>query len=321
VIMPERLAFRNVGKTFGSVRAVENVSFLAEPGDIIGILGLNGSGKSTALRLAATALTPDSGSVTLFADQGVRRRRDLLKRIGMLSDFPAHWEHLTAWDNAYFFARSYGMPEDAAVSQLNDLFSRFGLADRRTDPVSTYSYGMKRKLGIIETFAHRPDLVLLDEPSMGLDFSSRMTLHACIRDLAGNGVTVIFATNDVYEARSLGHKVLLLDRGRIAGAGTPEQLIRELGDLIVIELRLGAPIPLDSIREIAGVTELHIIEDHPGRTRIGIFARLGHGDQLSDLLAAVATRVIGSGGIFLGIDIVEPTLGDVLIRNSEQVRP
>ncbi|HTY15416.1 MAG TPA: SPASM domain-containing protein [Methanoregulaceae archaeon] len=155
---------------------------------------------------------------------------------------------------------------------------------------------MKRKLGIIETLAHMPDLVLMDEPSMGLDFSSRMTLHTCIREIAGNGFTVIVATNNVYKARSLGQKVLLVNGGRVAAAGTPEQLIGGLGDLTMIELRLGAPIPLQLLEDLARVQQVHVTEDRPGQTRLRIFTGFERENMLSGLIAAIATKVMPRRG-------------------------
>ncbi len=100
--MPEIVSFSDVRKNFGAIRALDGISFEASRGEIVGLLGLNGSGKSTILKMASTALSPDSGSVTLFDEPHFRKNRDYLGRIGVLADLPAHWEHLTAWDNAFF---------------------------------------------------------------------------------------------------------------------------------------------------------------------------------------------------------------------------
>ncbi len=313
-----------VSRKFCAVGALDSVSFEADPGEIIGIIGQNGSGKSTLIRTIAGLLSPDSGTVAVFGDTRPVRSPDTRKKLGMLFDSQAHWENLSAWDNAFFFVRSYGIPEDEARRRLNSLFLLFALEARCTDPVSTLSYGMKRKLAVIEAISHAPDLILMDEPSIGLDFSSRMILHKKLREHARSGATVIFATNDVYEAQTLADRVLVCSDGKIVISGKPNDLIRDLNVFTPIELRLAFPVLPEVLSRVTGAKTVRILEDSPGRYRV----RLLMTDSLSgkkgdpgpdgrdcgssDVLARVVTATVSAGGILLGIECTLPNLGDVI---------
>jgi ABC-2 type transport system ATP-binding protein len=312
--MAHMIQCRGISKKAGATKALKNVSFTALPGEIIAILGMNGSGKTTLLKTLSTLFSPDSGSITLFDGPGPgKNNRELRRHIGFLFDCPAHWEHLSGWDNAYFFATSYGVRSGIAEERLMDLFSRFGLAERRSDTVSTYSYGMKRKLSIIEALAHHPDLIFLDEPSMGLDYSSRMALQEYLNYRLTCGATVIFATNDVYEAQSLADRVILLSRGEVVASGEPLTLLRQLELKTAIELRLGLPPDVSLLGQVPGVEQVRVLEDTPGRYRVRVLASGDHCEAgCGPLLASLTTTVINSGGTLLGIDIFEPNLGDLL---------
>ncbi len=315
--MNPRISCREVSKQIGITRALKNISFEAGPGEIIGILGMNGSGKTTLLKTISSLLSPDSGSVSLFDGAFSGNKRDTLRHIGFLFDCPSHWEHLSGWDNAYFFATSYGVPGDVAGVRLTNLFNRFGLSNRSSDPVNTYSYGMKRKLTIIEALAHHPDLIILDEPSMGLDFPSRMALREYLKSCSANGATIVFATNDVYEAQTQANRVILLSGGEVVASGVPGQLLRGLGRKTAIELRLGTPVGFELLKQIQGIEQVRLIEDLPARCRVRLIAgRDSCENGYGALLASVTAAVINSGGTLLGIDIFEPNLGDLLIKTG-----
>jgi|GEM_PF-637434 len=316
--MTSSLFFSDVTRRFGAVTGLDHVTFSTEPGEIVGVLGPNGSGKSTLLMLAAGLLAADEGIITVSGNDVRERNPERMKKVGMLFDNSAHWDQLSAWDNAFFFARSYGVPEHFTKDRLHELFSAFGLSERSSDPVETFSFGMRRKLAVIEALAHAPDLLVLDEPSIGLDFSSRMILHTRLRKIAKEGATVIFATNDVYEAQALAHRVIIFSKGKITASGDPGDLIRELRAFTTIELRLGSSISPEVLHRVRGVEEIRVIEDSPGRYRVRILARdeENPGTGSSDLIARIATGVIESGGVLLGIECTEPNLGDVMAKTG-----
>src|SRR3712207_455861 len=158
----------------GSGRGVTGVSLAVDSGEILGLLGPNGSGKSTLLRILSTAVIPDSGTFRVGGADGVKERRRVRAKTGLMVDRPTHYGDLSGWANAFFFARAYGMEEEKATGALAELFDYFDLAEYRDDKVKTYSYGMGKKLALIEAVAHGPELLLLDEPSPGLDYTSQL---------------------------------------------------------------------------------------------------------------------------------------------------
>jgi len=300
------VTLRDVTKWFGTVRALDGVTLDVGKGEILGLLGPNGSGKSTLLKVIARLIPPDDGSV-VRPPAG----RATMHGTGMLFDHTAHWEALTGYENAWFFARSYGMDPGAAHDRLKGLFEAFGLRERLGDPVSGYSYGMRRKLGIIEALAHDPSLILLDEPSIGLDYRARITLAGLLRDAARQGATVIFSTNDVSEAADLADRVALFDRGRLLVSGEPSALIRSLGAVVMIELRLKAPIDIRPLEEIPGVEGIGAEERGEGFSITVAATPDGLGP--SSLLARVVHAVAAQGGEVVGADLRAPGLPDVFL--------
>ena len=297
---------RDVKKRFGSIRALDGVTLDVGEGEILGLLGPNGSGKSTLLKVVARLIPPDEGSITLPADG-----RAMMLRTGMLFDHTAHWETLTGYENAWFFARSYGMDPQAAHDRLESLFALFDLRERWDDPVSGYSYGMRRKLGLIEALAHEPSLILLDEPSIGLDYRARVNLAGLLCEAARRGATVIFSTNDVNEAAGLAHRVALFDRGRLLVSGEPSALVGSLAAKVTIELRLKAPVDPRPLEQVPGVEGVGAQEREDGFCVTVVAAPDESGP--SSLLARVVHAVAGEGGVVMGADLRAPGLPDLFL--------
>ncbi|WP_332449055.1 ABC transporter ATP-binding protein [Methanoculleus sp.] len=300
------VALRDVTKRFGSVRALDRVTLDVGEGEILVLLGPNGSGKSTLLKVVARLIPPDEGTVVLPADG-----RAMLASTGMLFDHTAHWEMLTGYENARFFARSYGMDPAAVHERLETLFHLFDLRERWGDPVSTYSYGMQRKLGLIEALAHEPSLILLDEPSIGLDYRARVTLAGLLRTAARRGAAVVFSTNDVNEAAGLADRVALFDRGWLLVSGEPSALVRSLGAKVTIDLRLKAPVALRPLGEVPGVESVGAEEREDGFYATVIATPDEAGP--SSFLARIVHAVAGEGGVVMGAEIRTPGLTDVFL--------
>jgi ABC-2 type transport system ATP-binding protein len=294
-----------ISKFYGKVKALDGVSLQIGKGEVLALLGPNGSGKSTLLRVLAGLFPPDEGRVVLFGDN----RGSARGRIGVLFDHAAHWERLTGYENAWFFARSYGLSPQEARRRLDDLFQWAGLWEKRDESVSTYSHGMRRKLALIEALAHRPGILLLDEPSMGLDYVSRLALYTLLEQEAERGTAVILATSDVHEAALLARRVALMCRGRILVAGEPAALVASLEALTRIELRLAVPLPLISVREIEGVEEAGLDRQEGDSACLRLLVRPGR-----EVLARVVNDVVRQGGILQGIEVRAPNLGDVFLR-------
>ena len=225
--MTEIVSLSDVGKFYGKNPVLKEINFNVKKGELLVLLGSNGSGKTTLLRIISTLSTPDRGFVRLFGT--IKKKREtILKDIGMLFDQPIHWEHLSGYQNAWFFARSHALSKLITESRLNHLFKWINLQEKKDDLVKTYSYGMKRKLALIETLTHQPKILLLDEPTMGLDYTSRLVLFDLLKTITKSGSAIILATNDVNEAALIAHKVLLLKKGNIIAYGEPKELMDPL---------------------------------------------------------------------------------------------
>lgn len=301
----------NVFKSYGKIKALNDINLEISEGEIFVLLGANGSGKSTLLKTLVTLYSPDQGKITILGKDGIKESK-IKSQIGILFDNIIHWDRLTGYENAWFFARSYGLSKKETRSRLNELFLKFNLFDNKNDPVSTYSYGMRRKLALIESLVHKPKLLLLDEPSMGLDYISRLVLYDIINQELENNTTVILATNDVNEATTLAQRVALMQKGNILAVGSPSELIDSLKSINRIDLRLASPIPLEDFKTIEGVEFVEINDEDVDNFEIQFLVWSN-----PQVLANIVSKVVKKGGSISGIEVHEPSLKDVFLKFAE----
>ena len=287
-----------------SGRGVVDVSLAVESGEILGLLGPNGSGKSTLLRILSTAMEPESGTFRIGNADGVREKRRVRAKTGLMVDRPTHYGDLSGWANAYFFARAYGMEEAKANGALAELFDYFDLAEYRDDRAKTYSYGMGKKLALIEALAHGPEFLLLDEPSPGLDYTSQLAFQRKVRELAGAGTAVLLASNQVDEVEALCDRVVFLHRGRIAAEGTPEELVSSLQGVRRIVAALRNPVGYEPLTEVEGVER--VVPE--GRDLVV------HCEERPGIVADVVAVLVGAGGDIVNLSVERPNLEDVFVR-------
>jgi ABC-2 type transport system ATP-binding protein len=302
------ISIQRVSRVFGATRALEEITLEVETGEILGLLGPNGSGKTTLLRVLSFLIPPSSGILSFMGRAIGMRDTSFLRQMGVVFDHAVHFDHLTGYENAWFFARAYGVESSDLESRLHDLFTSFTLWERRDDAVSVYSHGMKRKLALIEALVHHPRLILLDEPSLGLDYLARMSLYQILRDEAHSGASIVLATNDVHEARLLCDRVALMNRGRLMAVGTPESLIGLVGEHAVLNVRLDRPISLETLNRIQGIENTRVVDEGGNGFKIAILARDDPG-VLPALISAITPHAS-----LLGIDVKRPDLGDVMIQ-------
>ena len=287
-----------------SGRGVADVSLTIQAGEIFGLLGPNGSGKSTLLRVLSTAITPDSGTFRVGSVDGLKEHQKVRVKMGLMVDRPTHYGDLTGWANAYFFARSYGMEEGKAKGVLAELFDYFGLAEYRDDKVKTYSYGMGKKLALIEAMAHGPKLLLLDEPSLGLDYTSQLAYQKKVRELAGAGVAILVASNQVDEVEALCDRVAFLHRGKLVAQGTPEDLVSSLEGVRRIVATLRNPIEYAALQEVLGIKR--VVPE--GRNLVI------HCAERPGVVANVVAGIVRAGGDITDLSVRRPNLEDVYVK-------
>jgi ABC-2 type transport system ATP-binding protein len=299
------LEAENVTRRYkSSGRGVTGVSLAVNSGEILGLVGPNGSGKSTLLRVLSTAIYPDSGTFRIAGVDGLKEKRKVRARIGLMVDRPTHYGDLSGWANAFFFARAYGMEEEKAASTLAELFDYFDLAEYRDDKVKTYSYGMGKKLALVEAVAHGPELLLLDEPSPGLDYTSQLAYQKRVRDLAGAGAAIVLASNQVDEVESLCDRVIFLHRGRVVAEGTTEDLVSSVEGVKRIVATLRNPVEYSAVGEVAGV-KLVVPE---GRDLVV------HCEDRRGIVAEVVAGIVQAGGDILDLSVRRPNLEDVFVK-------
>jgi ABC-type multidrug transport system ATPase subunit len=299
------LEAKNIGRLYkSSGRGVSDVSLSVAPGEVFGLMGPNGSGKSTLLRILSTAIAPDSGTFRVGGIDGLNEKRKVRARMGLMVDRPTHYGDLTGSANAYFFARAYGMDEAKAEGAIAELFDYFDLTEYADDKVKTYSYGMGKKLALIEALAHGPELLLLDEPSLGLDYTSQLAYQRRIRALADDGVAVLLASNQVDEVESLCDRAAFLHRGKLVAEGTPEELISSVEGVRRIVATLRNPVEYGPISEIDGIQR--IVPE--GRDLVF------HCDERPGMVADVVAGIVRAGGDIVNLSVQRPNLEDVFVK-------
>lgn len=253
VIRAQRLT-----KGFKELKAVDGVTFEVYPGEILCVLGPNGAGKSTMINLMTTAMRPDSGVISFKGAPLGRDTAAYRQALGIVPQDLALYEELSAERNIAFFASLYGLKGKALKRAVDWALDFAGLNDRRRYRVKTFSGGMKRRLNIACAIAHRPEVIVLDEPTVGIDPQSRNHILSSIRSLADEGATILYTTHYMEEVEEISTRIIIMDHGRIIAEGTKEALKEKLADdrLYMIQVDDAENANCDALYRIEGVREV-----------------------------------------------------------------
>ena len=213
----------NLGKSFGSFKAISSLTFEVNKGEILGFLGPSGSGKTTTINILTGQLTPDQGQSSILGKSSINLNDEDLANIGLITENSGYYEKLSLYDNLLFFAKLYDVPQ----GDLDDLMKRVGLYDRRKTLAEKLSTGMKQRMLLVRAIINKPQVLFLDEPTSGLDPSTSQSIHELIKELQAEGTTIFLTTHDMHEATILCDKIVLLNKGQIVEAGTPSVLIQK----------------------------------------------------------------------------------------------
>ena len=213
----------NLGKSFGSFKAISSLTFEVNKGEILGFLGPSGSGKTTTINILTGQLTPDQGQSSILGKSSTNLNEEDLTNIGLITENSGYYEKLSLYDNLLFFAKLYDVPQ----GDLDDLMKRVGLYDRRKTLAEKLSTGMKQRMLLVRAIINKPQVLFLDEPTSGLDPSTSQSIHELIKELQAEGTTIFLTTHDMHEATILCYKIVLLNKGQIVEAGTPSDLIQK----------------------------------------------------------------------------------------------
>jgi ABC-2 type transport system ATP-binding protein len=246
-------------KTYGELVAVDGVSFAVRAGEVFGLLGPNGAGKTTTIGCLSGLLAPDGGRVRIMGHDVGREGVAARKRLGLVPQEIALYEELSARENLAYWGGVYGLRGAELRRRIQEALELIGLEDRARDPVRSFSGGMKRRLNFACGILHRPAVLLLDEPAVGVDPQSRVRLLELVREQARGGVCVLYTTHYMEEAEALCDRLGVLDRGKLVAQGTLEELRAMLGERDL--LRVNGSFPVEAARQaLAGIEGLEILQ-------------------------------------------------------------
>jgi ABC-2 type transport system ATP-binding protein len=293
-------------KAFGTIQAVDEVGFTIAPGETYGLLGPNGAGKTTSISMIAGLLKPDAGTIHVAGEPMTPRAVAAKAAVGLVPQDVAIYPDLTARENLHFFGRLQGMSRSAVRRRAEEVLEVIGLTDRADDHASGFSGGMKRRLNIGIGLLHRPQLLILDEPTVGVDPQSRNAILGSVETLADEGLAVLYTTHYMEEAERLCDRIAIVDQGRIVAEGTRRDLIARVAERDLVRLHVTG----DATRAAAACAELPAVSsaDAEGDEVVCLLEDATAG--LPSLLAAVAA----TDATVAGVEVRGADLEDVFLE-------
>jgi ABC-2 type transport system ATP-binding protein len=232
------IEIRGLGKKYGKLAALDDLEFDILKGEIFGIVGPNGAGKSTFISILTTLCKPTSGDIFINSFSVARQPKKIKGRIGFVPQDIALYPMLSGLDNLNFWAGIYGLKGSLKKERVLEALSVVKLEDRARDRVSEYSGGMKRRLNIAVALLHHPEILVMDEPTVGVDIQSRKFILEALKDLKGKGRTIVFTSHNISELESISDRIAIMDKGRIIAVGTPDGLKESYGAGNISEILL-----------------------------------------------------------------------------------
>ena len=252
------LHVHEVIKRFGSTLALDCCNLSVQKGEVIGLLGPNGAGKTTCIRSIIGLIGIDEGSISVFGMNQDGKNKDIRSRIGYVTQEITIYEDMSARDNLAFFASLYGMSRAEIADRVDEVAHIIGLEGRLNEKSKNYSGGMKRRLNIGCALMHKPELIIMDEPTVGIDPQSRAFILRFVKELAQKGSTIIYTSHYIEEVEAVASRIYIMDSGHIIAEGTLPQLIARIqGDHIIeVEVRIGSEEKKKQLQAIGEVKEV-----------------------------------------------------------------
>jgi ABC-2 type transport system ATP-binding protein len=302
------LEVKHLVKKYGDLTAVNGISFDVQKGEIFSLLGPNGAGKSTTISILSTLYAPTSGEVSIGEHSVIKEPMAVRNLIGVVPQELALYEDLTAHENLVFWGQMYGLSGKSLQTRVGEVLEQVGLSDRAGDRVKTYSGGMKRRANIGVGLLHRPELLFMDEPTVGIDPQSRRAILDSVKELNRQGMTVLYTTHYMEEAEELSDRVGILDHGVMIALGTQAELTRQVGenDTLVLHIDEGqnSEALAIAVRSIPGILRADVT-DHG----VAVIA-----SEAEEIMAPVITKANEMGVKVRSVDIREPNLEAVFLH-------
>jgi len=306
--MPSILEVKELVKKYGDFTAVRGISFSIEEGEIFSLLGPNGAGKTTTISMLSTLYIPTGGDAAIGGHSILKAPMAVRNIIGVVPQDLALYEDLTARENLVFWGQMYGLSGKALHARVDEVLEQIGLVDKAKDRVKTYSGGMKRRVNIGVGLLHKPKLLFMDEPTVGIDPQSRRAILDSVKALNEQGMTVLYTTHYMEEAAELSDRVGIIDHGELIAIGTQAELTKQVGENETLILHIGVDEDGEalakSLKGIPGVLQA-TTTDH----EVSVVAR-----QAEEILAPVVTKANERGIKIHSVDIREPNLEAVFLH-------
>lgn len=292
-------------KSFGSLVAVDDVSFTIRSGEIFGLLGPNGAGKTTCINMICGVLKPDGGRIVIGGRDIWLDAKTVKRSLGVVPQEIAVYEDISARDNLNFWGSLYGLSGSKLRSRVDESLTRVGLSDRAGAKVKEFSGGMKRRLNLCMGLLHRPSVLLLDEPTVGIDPQARLNILEVVREVAAAGTTVLYTTHYMEEAQDLCDRIAIIDHGKILTTGSLDELTRLAGEAEV--LRLTGPFQDPAIRDrLSTVSGVRVLK---ADDRVAVLSVDAEGPGL----LAVLPQILAADLQVEDVSIQQPNLQSVFI--------
>jgi ABC-2 type transport system ATP-binding protein len=299
-------------KDYGDLHALQGVTLHAEAGEVLALLGPNGAGKSTLISILAGLLEPTRGTAAVMGHSVTGDSQAARASLGVVPQDIALYPDLSARENLLFWGRMYGLRGAPLRARVDEVLELTGLTDRQRDRVSKYSGGMKRRVNIGVALLHRPPVIIMDEPTVGIDPQSRRHIMDNVRELNRQGMTVLYTTHYMEEAAELADHIAIMDQGRLMAYGTHDELVRLVGEQTRVDLTLNVPAAtvLAAWRAVEGVSQVD--DATGGDASDGTVSVLV--DDSNRVLPRLFEAASAAGARITSIDIQEPNLEMVFLH-------
>lgn len=290
-------------KAFGKFQAIDHLTLSVRQGEIFGLLGPNGSGKTTTINMISGLMRPTSGEVRVMGFDVRHQTRQVRRILGAVPQETALYEELTAWTNMDFHADLFGIPRGEKKERITKLLELVQLYDRRDSRVSTFSGGMKRRLALARALLHDPQLIYLDEPTLGVDVQARRAIWDYILALRDQGKTVLITTNYLEEAQAICERLAIIDHGKLIAVDTPDHLRRSYGGSVIEIETIQPSREVEQLRALPGVKA---VEQNGARLEI---STLGSQNVVPQVI-----NILSQESEIKDIAVREPTLDEIFLR-------